>query len=644
MLLNFDRYLNLRDFYYPYVGMENHVGGFKCSLGIWADGRSSWLDDGSWEIKLRYQPGTLVYEGEATNYYLGLRLVLSGTVHHLRNFYLVHCRVYNLRGESREIKLFFHQDFSLGGNDVGDTVLFDPISNAILQYKRNFYLLIGGQVKGKEPGFDQFTTGLKRFGHHEGTWRDIEDGLLAGQPIAQGSVDSTIGFNLRLGEGEVAEVYYWIAVGSDLYQARTEQDYILTRFPEDIIQEVAAYWRNWLAKGEMNFADLSEELVELYRTSLLIIRTHVDNRGAIIAASDTDIMVTNRDHYAYLWPRDGALIADVLAEAGYPELSFIFYRLCPRLLTPEGYFWPKYHPDGSVGSSWHPWWQKGRFQLPIQEDETALVIWALTRYLLSKKELEPVKELYEDLIVPAAHFLAHYRDPYLGLPLPSYDLWEERLGIFTFTAATVSAALQGAAGCARLMGDLPRALCWEEAAAEVKRGIHNYLYHHDLGRYVRGLYQGEDNRYLLDTTYESSVAALYLCELFPVDNERVERTMESTAAALQVRTGVGGIARYHGDYYFRRSDDLANVPGNPWFVTTFWLAEWQIRRARSRAELQAVKHYLEWANRYKLPSGVLAEQLHPYSGEPLSVAPLIWSHAAYVKTVLSYCQKYFNVD
>jgi hypothetical protein len=34
-----------------------------------------------------------------------------------------------------------------------------------------------------------------------------------------------------------------------------------------------------------------------------------------------------------------------------------------------------------------------------------------------------------------------------------------------------------------------------------------------------------------------------------------------------------------------------------------------------------------------LPSGVLAEQLNPITGEPLSVSPLTWSHATYIATV-----------
>jgi glucoamylase len=40
-----------------------------------------------------------------------------------------------------------------------------------------------------------------------------------------------------------------------------------------------------------------------------------------------------------------------------------------------------------------------------------------------------------------------------------------------------------------------------------------------------------------------------------------------------------------------------------------------------------------------LPSGVLAEQVNPFTGEPVSVSPLTWSHAAFVITVQKYLKK-----
>jgi len=46
VLINFDRDLNLRDLYYPFVGMENHLAGHKNATGVWSGGKFSWAGSG----------------------------------------------------------------------------------------------------------------------------------------------------------------------------------------------------------------------------------------------------------------------------------------------------------------------------------------------------------------------------------------------------------------------------------------------------------------------------------------------------------------------------------------------------------------------------------------------------------------------
>ena len=82
-----------------------------------------------------------------------------------------------------------------------------------------------------------------------------------------------------------------------------------------------------------------------------------------------------------------------------------------------------------------------------------------------------------------------------------------------------------------------------------------------------------------------------------------------------------------------------NVPGNPWIICTLWLAEWYIAKAKSLPDLSRALEILDWVRKHTLDSGVLAEQLHPYSGGPISVSPLTWSHATVVMTVREYIAK-----
>ena len=115
--------------------------------------------------------------------------------------------------------------------------------------------------------------------------------------------------------------------------------------------------------------------------------------------------------------------------------------------------------------------------------------------------------------------------------------------------------------------------------------------------------------------------------------------MDAVRDRLRVRTDVGGIARYENDRYHQVTDDVGRVPGNPWFVCTLWLAQWQIACARTPGDLAPALEVLLWVAKRALPSGVLAEQLHPFTDAPLSVSPLTWSHAAFVTTFLEYMER-----
>ena len=88
--------------------------------------------------------------------------------------------------------------------------------DSIIHYKRNRYFLIGGSAQKK--GLHQFATGYKEQPGREGTWRDAEDGLLEGNTIAQGSVDSAVSFELDLLPNSVGSVHYWIVCARSLKQ------------------------------------------------------------------------------------------------------------------------------------------------------------------------------------------------------------------------------------------------------------------------------------------------------------------------------------------------------------------------------------------------------------------------------------------
>jgi len=52
---------------------------------------------------------------------------------------------------------------------------------------------------------------------------------------------------------------------------------------------------------------------------------------------------------------------------------------------------------------------------------------------------------------------------------------------------------------------------------------------------------------------------------------------------------------------------------------------------------------LKWTAKHTLPSGALAEQLNPYTGEPISATQLLWSHAEFVLGVTEYIGKHHEL-
>lgn len=636
MLINLDRYTRIRDLYYPYVGQLNHVGGYPCRIGLWVDGTFVWLGEEGWSWSSGYVPDSLVTRVTAYHPELELSLEINDGVHQRDNIYLKRIRIDNRSGGEREIRLFFTQDLAINETEVGDTAAYYPHNRTVFHYKKNRYFMANGHAGG--TGIDQFSMGVKRFHHAEGTWRDAEDGHLMGNSIAQGSVDSTIGFRLKLEAGASDYCYYWLSVGESLAEVKRLDQYVRDNDPGKLLDRVQIYWQRWSNKLERQFADLPEAVVSLYKQSLLIVRTQTDVHGAIVAANDTDIMNYNRDHYSYMWPRDGALVAYAMSMAGYHETVVPFYEFCADVIAPEGYLHHKYNPDGTVGSSWHPFIAGGQPRLPIQEDETALVLFSLWHMYRQSGNIELCQSLYGTLIRQAAKFMRSYIDTELRLPKPSYDLWEERYGIYTFTASAVYGGLKSAADFCELFGDTERSDRYRQTAEYIKSGILRHLWDEDSGRFARGLYR-QDGTWVKDMTPESSVYGIFEFGVLPADDERVRSTMNFLKDQLTIQTGVGGIARYKNDYYFQRSSDIERIPGNPWIICTLWMAEWEIECAKSMEDLASPKATLEWVTRQTLETGVLPEQLDPFDGSPLSVAPLTWSHATFVLAVVKYTNK-----
>ncbi len=634
LMINFDHAYNIRDVYYPHVGQDNQTVGDVSHFGLWCDGRFAWIDGNDWSRHLDYDADTLVTSMTAHSDALALDMTINDTVDFDRDVFVRRVELKNLREQARTVRMYVHFDPHLWGNNIGDTVFYDPEHRALVAYKSSRYVLMNVS-SDDQHGFESFAIGNKERDGMEGTWRDAEDGNLGRNPIAQGSVDATGMIELSLAPSASRVVWVWWAFGKTYVEVSALDGMLHERGAASFFSRTRDYWQLWVQRcGSSGIDQLSEGVKRLYRRSLLIIRTQIDNGGAVIAATDSDIVQFGRDTYTYMWPRDGAIVTAAMTQAGYPEITRRFFQFCASLLTNEGFLLHKYNPDGSVGSSWHPWMSSdGKRQLPIQEDETALVVWALWNHFEKFHDVEFVKPLYKPLVKTTANFMTRYREPHTQLPAASYDLWEERRGIQAFTVGAVWAGLSAAARFTEAFGEAPMAEKYRKAAAEIREATIRHLYDEKLGRFRRMVNVTREGEVQADPTIDCSLAGLWMFGMFEADDPRIVSTMQQVVNRLTIKTPIGGVARYENDYYHQVSHDVDNVAGNPWILCTLAVGEWYARCAGTEAELQKAIDVLEWTVSHALPSGVLAEQVHPYDGKPMSVSPLTWSHAAYVMTV-----------
>lgn len=630
ILVGLDRFGQVRDFYFPYVGLENQVGGhYLHRVGAYCDNQMAWLDDPSWEVKVKMREESLSSDISASNRDLGVSMLFTDVVYNEKNIFIRRVTVKNLRGAKKEIKIFFGHQFELYESHRAHTSYYDPSAGTIIHYRGKRVFLLNARLEGLP--FNSFSTGVFHSEGKEGTHKDAEDGQLSGNAIEHGLADSVIGLSAEFEAGEEKTIYYWACAGKSIRQVKKLNNEVLAKSPAHMIKTTQDYWRAWINRQNFSFQGLSPEIISLFKKSLFITRAHADHKGAIIASSDSDMMQQGgKDNYCYMWPRDASFTAMALDRAGDFNVCQRYFEFCHKIISEEGYFMHKYGPDGSLGSSWHGWLDNKtrERQLPIQEDETASVIFALWKHYELTKDLEFIELVYNSLIKKAAEFMVSYRDEKNKLPLPSNDLWEEKYGTHTYTAASVYGALMAASRFAEILGKAKSQSRFAETAEEIKNAVLKNLYGEKEGYFYKSL----DNQ-IIDS---SSAYGVFFFGLLPLDDMRLKKSFEKTESELSLRTAVGGIARYKGDQFYRTA---ADAPGNPWIVTTIWLAEYYISRARNGKELERAKEILSWVTKRVGESGVLPEQIHPYNGQGLSAAPLVWSHAAFINAVISYLDK-----
>jgi oligosaccharide amylase len=594
----------LERIFWPNIDWGQHLGELR--LGIAVDGCTLWLDEPPFQHEQRYLEDANVVETRAH---------APGTAATVTDFVdpdaPVLFRAVRVDGPGARLIVYARPEIDESARYGG--VYVDRTTGALVFYRRGRALAVGLMPA------PEVRTGQVGERGDSVVFADAADGRLAADAVAYGTVDGALSTEVD------RDACCVIAFGAGPDDATAALIDALETGPEAALARRCAQDKLVLDQAEPAVAETAEGR-RLYRRSLLTFDLVTDRAsGGVIAAPELDGEFQRCGGYGFVWGRDMAFSALAFLAAGRDDLASRALGWLTRTQAPEGLWLHRHCADGSLAPSW------GMHQV----DETGAVLFAFEAAWRELRDDE-----LDAAVWPAARraadFLVGFRDHGTGLPGPSVDLWEERLGAHAYSAAAVQAGLRAGADIAR-RHDASRASGYADAAAEIANAIERELWDEPSQHYRRALGRPPSTNGAARLRYPDEVAASVLevvgaqaevdCTLdasliglgWPfsaVDpaGPRMRQTMEALRRRLE--TIDGGIRRYDGDTY---------AGGNAWILTTLWLALW----CRQIGDEDGYRGYSAYALSRRTPLGLLPEQA-ALDGSPAWVVPLTWSHAMFV--------------
>jgi GH15 family glucan-1,4-alpha-glucosidase len=154
-------------------------------------------------------------------------------------------------------------------------------------------------------------------------------------------------------------------------------------------------------------------------------------------------------------------------------------------------------------------------------------------------------------------------------------------------------------------------------------------------RFVTTIKKKKNGKMEKDKIIDSSILLVTFFENFYSLDSRINQTIEKIIDRLWVKTEVGGCCRFENDKYHQLTRDIEKVPGNPWILSTLLVGNYYILENKLDKALEILK----WVEDKASGAGLLPEQVHPYTGEAISVSPYILSHSMYIIVMNNYLEK-----
>ncbi len=629
LLVLFDKKGLVKDLYFPYAGLEEHTLGLKHYIALAVDKKIYWLHNYLVNIKQ-----SSISLKSISTYFIkeeNISIKIESIVYNEESIFLRKVLIKNKLTQKRKLKIFFHQAFKITENKFRNTGYYDPHSNSVVHYRGNRSFLVG--IYYNKVGLDDYTVGLYNYREYVGSYKNIEQYFLAKNSVEHGPVDSVIAKEFTIPAKKKLKIFYYLAAGKNIKEVKKLQKILLKKTPEHILKTTTDFWHVWSRQRSIDFLGLSKNVENLFYKSLFIIRSHIDSKtGGVIASGDSSTYEFDKDSYAYVWPRDAVYIAISLDKLGYFSLSRNIYNFLISVLEDGGYLLHKYQQDKSLGSSWHSWILNGKEILPIQLDESALLIWGLWNHYQKTKDVEFVEKNFNSAIKKIADFLLRYKNKKLNIPNPSYDIWEEDYANYVYSISSVVGALDSAAKLSFLLKKEVLGEKYLKQSKAYKKSLLEYLYNHKDGYFYKKIQLVNDSL-LKDSTPDMSIFfSLWYFNVFDLEDPIVTKEYARVKELLQKESTY--FIRYKGDHFLSNTQDE-----NIWIITSLWSVMYDIKRSKNKEELLKAGALLDTIAKLSLTSGVFPEQVSYKGHNPLNVAPLIWSHSCFLETIAEYIEK-----
>lgn len=397
----------------------------------------------------------------------------------------------------------------------------------------------------------------------------------------------------------------------------------------NVMEETRAYWESWLNSCHL---DDQSDHPEIVRRAVIILKAMtVRTTGSLVAAVTTSLPeelggCRNWD-YRFCWPRDAALALRAVinstgqreeieawrhwiirATAGLPSQMEILYGLDGSRSLNEREITGLKGYEGSrpvrIGN-------KAREQ--IQLDIYAAVIEVF--YLADKMGLSPMPECWDLARAILSYLEKIWTDPDEGI-------WEVR-GVkrhFVHSKVMVWDAFNLCIKAHEELGVEGPVDRWRHIRDMIKKDICENGFNREVNSFTQ-FYGSRE--------VDASLLRIALTEILPIDDPRVESTIEKIEQDLLLEEGL--VMRYLPN---PEVEGLPEAGKRAFLLCSGWLGEVYVMQGKIEKAEKVFKKLVSIAN----DVGLLAEQYDPMAKRQLGNFPQAFSHIALIRLELALCK------